>query len=158
MSTTRPTVLIVDDDRVIRKILLEMLGLEGYRCETAADGAEGLEHMRGTPEEHLIVVTGLMMPGMDGWEMLRRADREGLLERHAVVIASGHAPFAAAINGLLDCSTATQFRYWPSHLPWMNSLARWKALPRAYKPAYRARKRRPSRSHIPTNSVHHTSP
>ena len=37
------TILIIDDERAIRKTLIEILGFEGYKIEEAADGEEGLK-------------------------------------------------------------------------------------------------------------------
>jgi CheY-like chemotaxis protein len=40
------TILIIDDERAIRKTLNEILGFEGYKIEEAADGEEGLKKFR----------------------------------------------------------------------------------------------------------------
>jgi two-component system response regulator (stage 0 sporulation protein F) len=90
MNTPKPTILIVDDDPGIRKMWIEILALEGYPIQSAANGVDGLEFMRSSAQP-LLVVTGLAMPVMDGWEMLRIAGREGLLDRYSVLIVSGNA-------------------------------------------------------------------
>lgn len=64
------TVLIVEDDGVIRSAIAEMLRDEGYVVHTAANGEEGL-HAIGEHRPDLAIVD-LMMPVMDGWELLRR--------------------------------------------------------------------------------------
>jgi CheY-like chemotaxis protein len=59
-----PTILIVDDDPAIRKMLVEMLALEGYPTETAANGHEALDILdRSGPR---IVLLDLLMPVVDG--------------------------------------------------------------------------------------------
>lgn len=59
-----PTILIVDDDPAIRKMLVEMLSLEGYPTETAANGREALDILdRSGPR---IVLLDLLMPVVDG--------------------------------------------------------------------------------------------
>ncbi|HEV8191704.1 MAG TPA: response regulator, partial [Ktedonobacterales bacterium] len=55
-----PTVLIVDDDPAIRKMLVEVLQLEGYPIETAGDGREALDLLaRGGSR---VILLDLLMP------------------------------------------------------------------------------------------------
>ncbi|HND14525.1 MAG TPA: response regulator, partial [Pseudomonadales bacterium] len=63
-----PTVLVVDDDDDARELSARVLRAEGYRVLEAAGGDEGLRLAR----EHLpdLIVLDLVMPGMDGWEVL----------------------------------------------------------------------------------------
>lgn len=76
--TEQPTkpykILIVDDDRMIRKILEVALTKEGYQVITAADGAEGLQQARTQRPD--LVVTDKMMPNMNGFEFTRRLRRD----------------------------------------------------------------------------------
>src|SRR5579871_5358462 len=59
-----PTVLIVDDDPAIRKMLVEVLQLEGYPTETAANGREAMDMLaRSGPR---VVLLDLLMPMLDG--------------------------------------------------------------------------------------------
>jgi DNA-binding response OmpR family regulator len=65
-----PSVLVVDDDPAILRVLRLNLELEGYDVDTACNGAEALEYLeRG---RHDIVVLDVMMPKVDGFEVLRR--------------------------------------------------------------------------------------
>jgi CheY-like chemotaxis protein len=61
------TVLVVDDDPDIRDSLRMLLEDEGYRVQTAADGAEAVATMKS--EAPCFVILDLMMPVMDGWEV-----------------------------------------------------------------------------------------
>ncbi|MGH2516763.1 MAG: response regulator transcription factor, partial [Ktedonobacterales bacterium] len=63
MATT-PTVLIVDDDPAIRKMLVEMLSLEGYATETATNGREALDQLAASGPR--VVLLDLLMPEVDG--------------------------------------------------------------------------------------------
>ncbi|NNF51905.1 MAG: response regulator transcription factor [Gammaproteobacteria bacterium] len=65
-----PHVLIVDDDRALSTMLAELLQEEGFRCTTAADGAEGLGKIQESAPD--LVVLDVMMPGDDGVSTLRR--------------------------------------------------------------------------------------
>lgn len=72
--TTR-TILVVEDDPAIREGLTDALEMEGYAVLTAPDGAAGLE--LGLTHDPDLIVLDVMMPRMDGFEVLRRlrADR-----------------------------------------------------------------------------------
>jgi DNA-binding NtrC family response regulator len=64
------TVLICDDEELIRWSLAEHLSQQGYRVVEAADGVEGLEKVRAEAPD--LILTDLKMPRMDGLELLRR--------------------------------------------------------------------------------------
>ena len=68
-------VLIVDDDRELCELVAELLGTEGFGVEVADGSADGLE--RALTGSHSLVVLDVMMPGMNGFELLRRLRAEG---------------------------------------------------------------------------------
>src|SRR5919206_522312 len=68
-------VLIVSDDRELCELVAELLGEEGFRVEVSNESARGLE--RALSGEHALVVLDVMMPGMNGFEVLRRLRAEG---------------------------------------------------------------------------------
>lgn len=70
MEQTRARVLVVDDEANQRTALASMISSWGYETQAAADGVEALELMETF--KPLAVVTDLMMPRMDGPELLRR--------------------------------------------------------------------------------------
>jgi len=62
-------VLVIDDDVELCGLVSEYLGGEGFTVECVHDGKRGLEHaLRGN---HLLVVLDVMLPGMNGFEVLR---------------------------------------------------------------------------------------
>lgn len=72
---TKPyKVLVVDDDRIIQKILEAALTKEGYQVVTASDGNHALQQVRLHHPD--IMVTDKMMPNMDGFELTRRLRHE----------------------------------------------------------------------------------
>ncbi|HVD49971.1 MAG TPA: response regulator [Gaiellaceae bacterium] len=89
-----PVVLIVDDDERLREYVRVNLEMEGYAVHEAASAEEGLRILEeSTPD---LVLLDVMMPQMDGWEMLKRVQ-----ERHGagtipVVMFSGKIDEAAA--------------------------------------------------------------
>ncbi len=72
-----PLVLIVDDDDKLREFVRVNLEMEGYTVREAASAREGLEALEEQSPD--LVLLDVMMPEMDGWEMLRQ-----LHERHGV--------------------------------------------------------------------------
>lgn len=63
-------ILVIDDDAAITKVLKRGLSYEGFAVETAASGAEGLTMAREHPSD--LVILDVMMPGLDGYEVLHR--------------------------------------------------------------------------------------
>lgn len=72
-----PLVLIVDDDAGLRGFVRASLELEGYSVREAASAEEGLAALEEEPPD--LILLDVMMPQVDGWEMLRRVQ-----ERHGV--------------------------------------------------------------------------
>jgi excisionase family DNA binding protein len=65
-----PPVLVVDDDAGMRELVRIQLEREGYAVQEAASAAEGLAAIESrTPE---LILLDVMMPHVDGWEMLRQ--------------------------------------------------------------------------------------
>jgi excisionase family DNA binding protein len=86
-STEGPLVLIVDDDDKLREFVRVNLEMEGYTVREAASAREGLDALEEQSPD--LVLLDVMMPEMDGWEMLRQ-----LHERHGmgaipVIVFSG---------------------------------------------------------------------
>ncbi len=65
-------ILVVDDEEQVRTITCRILDRNGYRCVCAADGAAALDQLERRGESVRVVVTDLMMPGIDGAELIRR--------------------------------------------------------------------------------------
>lgn len=63
------TILLVDDERDLVKLVINRLEAEGYDVLAAYDGAQALEKARGSLG---LILLDIMMPGMDGLEVLRR--------------------------------------------------------------------------------------
>lgn len=81
------TVLVVDDDFDLRHTMREVLQDEGYVVATAANGREALELLRRSAPPRVMVLD-LMMPVMDGWELLDELKRDSELAGIPVVVIS----------------------------------------------------------------------
>jgi DNA-binding response OmpR family regulator len=64
------SILIIDDDKELCELVSELLREEGFRVEAINNSAEGLERAAGA--EFSIIILDVMMPGMNGFEVLRR--------------------------------------------------------------------------------------
>jgi excisionase family DNA binding protein len=72
-----PVILIVDDDARLREFVRVNLEMDGYSVREAGSAAEGLAALDEEPPD--LILLDVMMPEVDGWEMLRR-----VRERHGV--------------------------------------------------------------------------
>ncbi|MFT3765881.1 MAG: response regulator [Minicystis sp.] len=83
----RKTVLVVDDDYDLRQTVREILQEEGYVVDTASNGREALAVLRRSNPPR-VVVLDLMMPVMDGWQLLDELKRDDTLADIPVVVIS----------------------------------------------------------------------
>ena len=83
----KPTVLIVDDEEPIRKMLVEVLSLEGYPTETATNGREALDALaKGGPR---VVLLDLLMPVLDGRGVMQHLQANPAERaRHRIILIS----------------------------------------------------------------------
>lgn len=97
-ETTEPkvSILIVDDEESIRRILALSLADDGYDVTTAADGRQALESFRAHRPD--IVITDIKMPGMSGIELLEKIKAEH--SDTEVIMITGHGDMQTAIESL----------------------------------------------------------
>jgi DNA-binding NtrC family response regulator len=87
-------VLIVDDEETQRNGLASMVSSWGFTAETACDGQDAMEKLNnGTVQ---VLVTDLMMPRMDGFELLKRLGSQGSMPPAIVLTAFGNIETAIA--------------------------------------------------------------
>ena len=90
------TILIIDDERAIRKTLTEILSFEGYKIDEAADGEEGLKKFK--EKAYDAVLCDIKMPKIDGIDFLQKAT-----ETNAdvpVIMISGHGNIETAVEAV----------------------------------------------------------
>ena len=90
------TILVVDDEEIMREILETLLTREGYDVRLASSGAEGLEMARALPFDAAIV--DIMMPGLDGIATLDELKR--IDEDLNVIIITAYASVESAIAAM----------------------------------------------------------
>jgi len=89
-------ILLVDDEAEFVESLAERLRLRGFNTDIAPDGARALELIRA--QQFHGVVLDVMMPGMDGLEILKEIKKiDGSVE---VILLTGHARSQSALEGI----------------------------------------------------------
>ena len=91
-----PNILIIDDEKAIRKTLSEILSFEGYKIDEAADGEEGLK--RFSEKTFDLVLCDIKMPKLDGIEFLEKA-RE-INADIPIIMISGHGNIDTAVEAV----------------------------------------------------------
>ena len=80
-------ILVVEDDNSVRKLLVRILTVEGYRTEQADSAAAALEIIRSDPPD--LVITDLLMPDQDGLELIMKIRRSGAALKIIAISAGG---------------------------------------------------------------------
>ncbi len=89
-------ILIIDDEKAIRKTLSEILSYEGYKIDEAGDGEEGFRKFK--EKEYDVILCDIKMPKMDGIEFLEKA-KEGNPDIPIIMI-SGHGTIETAVEAV----------------------------------------------------------
>ncbi len=91
-----PSILIIDDEKSIRKTLNEILSFEGYKIDEAADGEEGLKKFK--EKNYDLVLCDIKMPKLDGIEFLEKAKE--INDETPIIIISGHGNIETAVEAV----------------------------------------------------------
>jgi len=97
-NTTATRVLVVDDDARQREGLGAMVASLGFEAVTAADGREALELHAENPAD--LILTDLMMPGLDGFGLLKNLEEHG--DRTPTIVLTGFGSIEKAISVVHD--------------------------------------------------------
>ena len=89
-------ILIIDDEKAIRKTLSEILSYEGYKIDEAGDGEEGFRKFR--EKEYDVILCDIKMPKMDGIEFLEKAKE--LNPDLPIIMISGHGTIETAVEAV----------------------------------------------------------
>jgi len=90
------TVLVVDDDPIMRSLLQDSLAKAGFRVVSAGNGAEVITMVK--KHDPALILLDILMPGIDGWTVLRSLKQDALLAKIPVVILSNMADQAFAFS------------------------------------------------------------
>lgn len=92
------TILIIDDEKAIRKTLAEILSFEKYKVQEAADGEEGWKLF--TQNVYSAVLCDIKMPKMDGMEFLKKASVYN--PDVPIILISGHGTIESAVDAVKE--------------------------------------------------------
>jgi DNA-binding NtrC family response regulator len=98
LNSNSTRVLIVDDEASQRDALAEMVASLGFTAITAADGREALDRHEQQPAD--LILTDLIMPRMDGFQLLRSLEEHGY--RTPVIVLTGFGSIEKAISVVHD--------------------------------------------------------
>ncbi|MCB0503338.1 MAG: sigma-54-dependent Fis family transcriptional regulator, partial [Bacteroidetes bacterium] len=90
------TILIVDDEKAIRRTLKEILEYEKYKIEEASDGEEGLAMIKSNTYD--VVILDIKMPKMDGMEVMEAVNKAGI--DVPIIMLSGHGNIDTAVEAV----------------------------------------------------------
>jgi two-component system, NtrC family, nitrogen regulation response regulator NtrX len=89
-------ILIIDDEKAIRKTLSEILSFEGYKIDEASDGDEGLKKFR--EKTYDVILCDIKMPKIDGIEFLQKAGE--INKDIPIIMISGHGNIETAVEAV----------------------------------------------------------
>jgi adenylate cyclase len=98
VSVTPAYVLVVDDDSVNRLLLARTLEREGHQVATAENGQEALQHL--SADSFDLVLLDVLMPGMDGFEVLAHMQGNSDLRRIPVIMISALEDIESVVRGI----------------------------------------------------------
>ena len=96
ISNLMAEILIIDDEKAIRKTLSEILSFEGYKLDEAADGEEGLKRFKD--KSYDLVLCDIKMPKIDGIEFLQKAGEVN--PDIPIIMISGHGNIETAVEAV----------------------------------------------------------
>ncbi len=92
----KASILVVDDELIERQTLTDILRLEGYHVEAAANGEAAVDHVRLNPVD--LIILDLRMPGMSGLDVIKVISR--ISPDIAIILLTAHGSIESAIDAL----------------------------------------------------------
>lgn len=86
MTNSAKKILIIEDDKFLRQLIVQKILQEGYNILEAVDGEEGLKKIK--EEKPDLILLDLILPGIDGFEVLSQMRKEDFLSQIPVIILS----------------------------------------------------------------------
>jgi two-component system response regulator PilR (NtrC family) len=96
MESKKGTIHVIDDEPIIHEVLSQLLSSEGYEVELSSSGEEALEKL--SSESYDVTLLDLLMPGLDGIEVLRGIRR--IDPQAVIIIITAYASVESAISAM----------------------------------------------------------
>ena len=97
-SAINQRIVYVEDDVELVKLVKMMLSLRGFEVTGVTEGERGFNVIK--QKKPAVVLLDLMLPGMDGWEILRQLDGDEETRKIPVIIVSAKAQLVDRVRGL----------------------------------------------------------
>jgi len=98
-----PRLLVVDDDPLVRDIIVESIQAMGYTVDWSGNGMEALERNLAQPYD--LIVTDMLMPGLDGLSLIRNLNVQG--SKSDVIVITGYG----SVENAVECMKAGALDY-----------------------------------------------
>lgn len=85
-AETKTVILVIEDDKFLRDLLVHKLEEKGYYAEVAIDGEEGYQQITKVKPD--LVLLDLILPGIDGFEVLKKVHEDSSLAQIPIIILS----------------------------------------------------------------------
>ena len=100
-------ILVIDDEKSIAEMIKDNLELRGYKVDVASDGIAGFEKIKETKPD--AVILDIIMPGMDGYQVLRVIKKDKETKYVPVILISSYEAFVNSKDNLeIDSSSNLQ--------------------------------------------------
>lgn len=100
VSRGRATILVVEDDAMVRETIVRLLSISGYEVIEADCGEQGIEKLEKNKDRVAVIISDVVMPGISGKELAERA-----LEQNPgikIILTSGYPDMTVAFHGALN--------------------------------------------------------
>ena len=103
----KKSIMIVDDEPMIVKVVKDIFKEEGYKVITALSGQECLEKLKKTRVD--LILLDIMMPGMDGWDTCAKIKSDKKTEKIPIVFLTAKTdPVSRSMGGLASTAYITK--------------------------------------------------
>ena len=116
-NSTRPLVMVIDDDDGIREGIVDLLESEGFAAVGACNGLEALNLLADAKKVPSLILLDLMMPVLDGWTFCKVRQGVSMLMSIPVVAISAAPMIGAQAPLRVDATLAKPFD--PDALAWL---------------------------------------
>ena len=103
------SVLVVDDEKFIRKILVRIAQQNGFDVTEASDGVDAMNKLRTTDFD--IVISDIKMPRLNGWELLKQVKKNNQNTKVLIISAYGNEISSSQVQDCgADCYIPKPFK------------------------------------------------
>jgi two-component system cell cycle sensor histidine kinase/response regulator CckA len=93
------TILVAEDEEMVRKLIVQLLTLDGYKVIATSNGAEALRKCERSPDHIHLLLTDMVMPGMSGYKLMQSLAE--IRPSMKVLFMSGYTGDAVLRHGML---------------------------------------------------------